>query len=292
MYQKIETARGVAEVETIGTGAPVLVLHGSPGGIDGAQAMSRFLDTGDFKLILLSRPGYLGTALHPLETSIDHEAQFIIAVLDAIGIERTSVLAWSGGGPSAYRFAAKYPERISALVSIAAVSFCWIAPQPTAGQRLLFGTELGGHLVHFLTKYSPKQVVAGALEGEGSVRGKELQQLIEQTMSSPDQRQLVLEIARTVNTVGSRRSGWQNDICNFANIETLELDKIKCPVLLVHGDADTDAPLEHSQFAHQRVRDSELIIMEGGTHLAFYAHARATEVQERARAWILRFAAV
>ncbi len=38
-----ETSSGPVEYAVVGTGAPVLVLHGSPGGIDAAELMAGFL---------------------------------------------------------------------------------------------------------------------------------------------------------------------------------------------------------------------------------------------------------
>ena len=41
--QVIETRLGPVEVAVVGEGAPVLVVHGTPGGWDQAAAMARFL---------------------------------------------------------------------------------------------------------------------------------------------------------------------------------------------------------------------------------------------------------
>lgn len=56
-----ETALGPVEYAVVGHGTPVLVLHGSPGGIDAAALMARILPRDGVAAILLSRPGYLGT---------------------------------------------------------------------------------------------------------------------------------------------------------------------------------------------------------------------------------------
>jgi pimeloyl-ACP methyl ester carboxylesterase len=283
--QIITTAAGAAEVEVHGSGTPVIVVHGSPGGVDAAGAMSRFLPQDTFRTICLSRPGYLGTPLDPAEPSIDHESDLLAAVLDAAGVKRAGVLAWSGGGPAAYRLAVRHPQQVSAIVAIAALSSRWVAPKPTTAQRLLFGTAAGGQLIAFLSRRAPGQAVQGALEGEGSVRGQELRTLTKQVMANPDQRRLVLEIAVTVNIAGKRKAGWRNDVANFARIDSLGLDRVQCPVLLVHGDADTDAPIDFSRSAHAELPDSTLVVMERGTHLAFYAHPQAPDVQEQARKW-------
>lgn len=155
----ITTAAGAVEVEIHGTGTPVIVLHGSPGGIDAARTMSRFLTHGGFRVICLSRPGYLRTPLDPIDGSIDHESDLFAAVLDAMGVQRAAVLAWSGGGPAAFRFAVRHPTRVSAIVAIAAVSSRCVIPPYTVQQWLYFGTALGERLIAYLSTRAPEHVV-------------------------------------------------------------------------------------------------------------------------------------
>lgn len=282
----VTTAAGPAEVEVRGSGTPVIVVHGSPGGVDAARAMSRFLPGDGFRSICVSRPGYLGTPLDPAGPSIDRESDLLAAVLDATGAERAGVLAWSGGGPAAYRLAVRHPERVSSVVAIAALSSRWVAPRPTVAERLIAGTAAGERLIALLARLAPERLVGAALATEGSVRGEELRALTRQVLADPRQRRLVLEASVTTSTVGKRRAGWRNDVANFARIDSLGLDRVRCPVLLVHGDADTDVPVEASRSAHSALPDSTLVVMERGTHLAFYAHPEAEDVQERARNWL------
>ncbi|KAK3180089.1 hypothetical protein K4F52_008489 [Lecanicillium sp. MT-2017a] len=279
----VHTTAGPVEAEVSGSGIPILILHGTPGGIDAARSMSRFLDKDIFQVICLSRPGYLNTPLHPAHRSIDAEADLLAALLDALKVPRAGVLAWSGGGPSAYQFASRYPDRVTCLVTFAALSSAWVAPKARITERILFGTKVGDGLLKFLSGKSPKNVIEGALKGEGSLRSDELDALVEQVMADPAQQQLVLEVALTVNVGGRRKQGWQNDVANFAAIKSLGLEQIQCPVLLIHGDADTDAPASYSESAHARLPRSELVVMPRGTHLSLYAHPEARRVQEKVR---------
>lgn len=280
------TPAGAVEVEVLGSGAPVLVLHGSPGGIDQARAMSRFLGEDQFKTICVSRPGYLGTPLDPTDPSIDHEADLLLAVLDALGVTRVSVLAYSGGGPSAYRLAIRHPGRVSALVAIAAVGSRYVPAKATASDRFVFGTRTGQRLVEYLARRSPGRLVGSALASEGSIRGDELKAATASAMADPEQRAAVLAISTTAGWRGPRKAGWNNDVANFGAIDTLELDRVRCPVLLIHGDADTDVTIDFSYSAHTALPDSTLVVMERGTHLAFYAHPQAPDVQAQARNWL------
>ena len=289
--ETISTAAGAVEAEVRGSGTPVLVLHGSPGGIDAARVMRRFLPEDKFRTIVLSRPGYLGTPLGAGHASIDREADLLAAVLDTVGVDRAGVLAYSGGGPSAYRLAVRHPGRVTSLVAVAAVSARYDAPAPSVSDRFMFGTPAGRWLIGFLARHAPDQVVGGALEGEGSVRGEELKALTAGVLADPEQRAAVLAFATTVGTGGARRAGWQNDLRNFAAIGSLELDRVRCPVLLIHGDADTDAPIHYSYSARDALPDSRLIVLDRGTHLAFYAHPDAAATQEEARVFLAANAA-
>ncbi|KAF2161325.1 hypothetical protein M409DRAFT_28362 [Zasmidium cellare ATCC 36951] len=279
---QVQTRAGPVEAEVTGTGIPILILHGSPGGIDAARTMSHFLDKHVFQCICLSRPGYLNTSLSRTHRSIDDEADLVAALLDALQIPRVGVLAWSGGGGVAYQLAARHPQRVFAMVAIAAVSKAWIAPKTPLAERVMFGTKFGAKVVDFMSAKVPEHVVQGALEGEGSLRGEELETLAKQVMEDPAQRQVVLEMASTVNVGGPRKEGWLNDVKNFAAIKSLGLEQVQCPVLLVHGDADTDAVPSYSEDAHARLPLSILVMMPRGTHLCFYAHPQAREVQAQA----------
>ncbi|KAK6000006.1 hypothetical protein QM012_003994 [Aureobasidium pullulans] len=283
MEKCTQTARGPVEVEVVGTGIPVLVLHGSPGGIDGARAMTQFLDKDVFCCIHLSRPGYCKTPLDPIAPSIDAEADLLAALLDTLGFPRVCVLAWSGGGPPAYRLAVRHPSRISAMVIIAAISSSWVASKPHLSERIMFGTSIGEWLIKYMATHNPEHLVEEALKGEGSLRGKKLHAVIQHILAHPAQVKLIADTARTINIGGERKAGWQNDVKNYADIKTLELECVSCPVLLVHGDADSDVLPVYSQYAQARLPNSELIMMARGTHVSFYAHQEAEVVQERAR---------
>jgi len=105
-------------------------------------------------------------------------------------------------------------------------------------------------------------------------------------MSDPAQRSAVLAFSTSVGTNGARRAGWRNDVANYARIDSLELDRVQCPVLLIHGDSDTDASPAYSRYANTKLPDSTPVVMERGTHLAFCAHPEASTIQEQARKWL------
>src|SRR5579884_2045507 len=103
-YQVIES------VESAGGGPAVIYAHGTPGGFDQGVAFARFLGAERCTFISPSRPGYLRTPLTS-GASPQQQADLYAALLDMLGIDRASVIGFSGGGPSALQFALRHPDR-------------------------------------------------------------------------------------------------------------------------------------------------------------------------------------
>lgn len=276
----VSTARGAIEVAREGEGPPVLALHGTPGGFDAALAMGRFLVRAGFEVVAPSRPGYLGTALDG-RGAIDDQADLLAELLDTLAIPRVGVFSWSGGGPSGYRLAVRHPGRVGALVGFAAVSGHYDPPEQHLPDRLLLNTRPGNWMLRFLIAHSPGQAIAGTLSTEGTLTKEEIEQRTAEILDDPAKRELVLEVARIAGDRGPRRVGTENDLARFAEISSLELERITAPTLLVHGTADCDVPPEHSDRAASSIRGSELVRMERGTHFSLFVHPEAATVQER-----------
>lgn len=276
----LETAAGPVEhiVEGSEDGAPVLVLHGSPGGIDAADAMSTFLPRDAFRVILLSRPGYLGTALGD-RRSVDQQADLLAAVLDALGIERAATFGWSGGGPAAYRFAVRHPGRTDAVLTTGAVSMRMDIPPLDATSRFLFNTSVGNWLMRVLVAHQPEQVISGTLQAEGDLTSEQLKERTAEVFADDAKRRFVLDLSATVSQKGNRQSGYDNDVAQFEQLPDLELERIVAPTLLVHGGVDIDVPPAHTEHAAARVPGARTRILAAGTHLALWTHPDAASAQ-------------
>ncbi len=81
--QVLQTSRGLMEYATKGEGPALLLIHGSPGGYD--QAMAFVSQNPGFKLISVSRPGYLRTPLETGQTP-EEQADAFAALLDELNI--------------------------------------------------------------------------------------------------------------------------------------------------------------------------------------------------------------
>ena len=120
------------------------------------------------------------------------------------------------------------------------------------------------------------------MSGVSGLRGRRLKDHVEGVLDDDDRRAFLLDMAATGNSSGAHRDGWENDVRTFAAIDSLELDRVTAPVLVLHGDADTEVDVAHSTRAASEVPDAELVLLPGGTHFALWDHVDAAAVQARA----------
>lgn len=97
-----------------GKGPTIVLLHGSFGSLRTFDVMANELRR-NFRVVRYDQPpaGLSGSV--PKEFSGSME-DFLAHFLDRVGVQQAVVLGTSSGGIIAYRFAARYPERIRALV--------------------------------------------------------------------------------------------------------------------------------------------------------------------------------
>lgn len=119
----VESAGVPIYYEVVGEGFPV-VLHTGGGG-DGSMWEQGGYVAGleGFQRILLDHRGH-GRSGKPTEIEAHRKERYVadvIAVLDALGIERAAFWGYSGGAAVGYALAAAHPERIAAFVAQGAI---------------------------------------------------------------------------------------------------------------------------------------------------------------------------
>jgi pimeloyl-ACP methyl ester carboxylesterase len=128
--QVIQTAIGPVEFIDMGSGPVVVHVHGMLGGFDHWK-WCKFLVKAGFRVIVLSRPGYLRTPLASGKTPAE-QAALIAALLDALGIDRVALYAYSQGGAASLQDAFSYPERCWGLILFSSLT----RPQPELNKIL------------------------------------------------------------------------------------------------------------------------------------------------------------
>lgn len=284
-----ETAAGPVEFDlSDGVGPVVLASHGGLGGVDQARLMLDWLGRDRYRLLSVSRPGYLGT---PLSSGLgpERQADLFAALLDHLGIPNVVVVGLSAGGPAAYLLAARHADRVKALVAIDSVSG---RQDPARGPgrvtETIFMSSLSQALIGAVTRRAPARLLKQTLSGTASFSAMELRAQTEFVLSSPEQLAFFKTFMATVSPYRPRKSGTDNDTAQGLAISSLPLEDIRCPVLVVHGTHDTDVPLFHGVDARERIAGAEHIWIDRGSHFGFWLGPNAAAAQSLARDFIRR----
>ncbi|HEY8215652.1 MAG TPA: alpha/beta hydrolase [Acidimicrobiia bacterium] len=273
---RADTAAGTVQYLDEGSGSPVLFIHGSPGGCDQGSLMTAFLRSRGHRTIALSRPGYLDTPLTDDNKTPRAQAALAIGLMDTLGIDRFGLMCWSGGGPSAYTLAATAPDRVSALVAIAALSMSY--EFASVGEEKMLMGRFGAWLMKEMARHAPKSTIKSLVKEEGDLSKDDREDLVEKIWEDPTKRRWALDFMGTVT--GSRKPGFENDIDQFGKLK-LDLDVVRAQTLLVHARTDSDVPYEQSEHAASKLPAAEFLTLGEGTHVSAWTAPDASDIQAR-----------
>lgn len=256
------TALGPIEYAETGSGAPVLVLHGTPGGYDQALAVAGLFAGSGVRVIAMSRPGYLGTPLSVSSTPAE-QADAATALVDHLQIDRTAVVGVSGGGGmAAVQLALRHRGRVARLVLWEAVTAA-VAFGTDNLTRGPLTTDVAAWLMLRAFTVAPRLLVPPRLDADPQAL----------TRLGP--------VAASGFPLQPRRDGIANDGVQARALPDSPLEEIDVPTLLVHGTEDTNVPYRLSEQAAQRIPGSRLVSVPGGDHTTTLVDTRAVTAIER-----------
>jgi pimeloyl-ACP methyl ester carboxylesterase len=284
----IETRLGKVEIDiTRGDGPVLMGSHGGLGGVDQCRAAIDFAGN-DFRLLSLSRPGYLGT---PLESgkSLEEQADLFAAVLDELGIEKVAMFSISAGGPFAYTFAIRHPDRIWALIAADAVSGYYDLPE-TAGPvtQMMFLSDIGQSLLQKMTKSKPDAFIKEIFKSEAYYTKKQMKEHLDFVLNDPYAHGFATAFMNTMYPYKPRRAGTENDLKITRKLTHLPVEKITCPTLVIHGTHDADVKFYDGVYAYEHIENAERIWIEEGSHLCFWINPKSKEAQRYALDFLKR----
>ena len=278
--QVILTEKGPVEYAIHGNNGPyVCIMHGAPGGYDQTEALFSDLFGKGFRILSWSRPGYIRT---PLDTgrSFEEQASAFTALIDALGIEKTALFAYSAGGPVAVHFAAQNPDRVWALILECSVSQRYEVNRNNIGEQILFGhlmfngpsLWLGDVIAH----HAPGLVGWATIEMESSLGETAVMKLMSDIMKDEKRVKILMDLIRSMSPSRLRTRGLNNDLKQLAKINDLPFEQIAAPTLVIHGTNDLDVPLKHAKISSGKIPGAEIYIVEGGFHILALSDAAET----------------
>jgi pimeloyl-ACP methyl ester carboxylesterase len=270
--QLIETKYGPIEYAQSGTGYPVLVIHGAMGGFDQGLWVAKSFDVTRYQVISVSRFGYLRSPV-PENPDLNMQADTFAGLLDVLGVKRVAVFGISAGSTSAIRFAARYPDRVSALVLLGpdAPGENYMSVPPRHVLETLLGSDfLYWALFTFFGKRMQKLI---GLAPEGFVLTPEYEAMVK-TVQLGD-----LPVSQRVDGMILE---CYTSLPEFMETVTpsspYPLNKIKTPVLVINAADDPISIPENVRRLAEQMPNMRLFIVPEGGHF-FFGHAAEVQAE-------------
>lgn len=254
-------------------GFPVFGLHGTPG-----CRLSRWPNDSVYKdarvrYITTDRAGYGQSSRNRGRRVVD-EASDVIAVADALGIARFSLVGGSGGGPHALACAAVLEDRIVKVAcqsSIAPLGINgmsreeWMAGMTESNAAELAWARAGEGVLHQQMKLQQQSIEAALISDPSKMFGEGMSEKDNDFMRRPQ----VVDTFKLIVAEQALHGVWGSvdDTLAFAKPWGFDLSRIRVPVLITHGRFDNSAPLAHGLWLAEHIPSSEVDISQTGGHM-------------------------
>lgn len=263
--QIAETACGPIEYAVAGDGPPVLVVHGAGGGFDQGLDSSKSLVQSGFRVIAMSRFGYLRTPL-PADASPAAQADAHACLLDALNVRRVAVVGFSAGSPSSMQFALRYPDRTAALVLLVPAAYPAHLERRAEGAmpeqispltQVLFDNALKSDLILWAALRFAPQTMFGAMLGTppGDVES-----------ASVDERLRVTQVMDHLLPFSQRRLGVLNDASITPSLARYDLERIEAPTLILGAVDDLYGTFDGARYSAEHIPHARFIGYPSGGH--------------------------
>jgi 4,5:9,10-diseco-3-hydroxy-5,9,17-trioxoandrosta-1(10),2-diene-4-oate hydrolase len=244
-------------VLTAGSGWPLLLLHGLAGSADELLGvLPRFAER--YRVVAADAPGH-GLSEKPLHHRYDvgYYADFILALMDTLGIQRAPVLAISGSGPVALSIALAHPHRLNKLVLVDAAGL---------GREVSWSYRVT--TLPFMGRVFRRSLNRRSSEAFGRA-------LCFRRDSLPDgwadRRMRIWETPGAVEAfITTVRAGvsLRGQKVNFAR----QLGAVRQPTLLVWGRQDPIIPVAHAIAAAKAIPNAQLRIFDRCGHMPLWEY--------------------
>jgi non-heme chloroperoxidase len=248
-------------VDDVGSGSPVVLVHGLPSCASDWTTVPQKLAALGHRVIAYDRIGF-GYSSRPPATADRYtyasNARDLAQLLDALGIERATLVGWSYGGAVVQTFAAQAPQRVARLVLVAAVG----PAQPEANDALGFivNSPIGAALLNWVSDVPPlsrsvtHDNLVQAFAGEDSIPS-----------GWTEYTQTMLALPGTLESfVLEEQRGHATE---------LHPEALNIPAVVIQGTDDYLVPRSVGEDLQRRLPQSQLVLVPHGSHMLPVTHA-------------------
>jgi 3-oxoadipate enol-lactonase len=255
-------------------GRPVLIIHGAWGGpsstLWNGPRIRWQVPTDGLRLIYYDRRCAGLSQYDAKPFTLKDLANDAADVLDYLGVEQAPVIATSAGGPIGLRLALDHPQRVEALVLLnTGASLMSLTPtgidldDPFVADRL--ATVARRLSLLDLHDHQGLKTAVAASEDEWRSPPHPAEPdpsltAFRHNRQAAAKKLTERELARlALGALLNMRAQRDEDLSD-------ELHRIKCPVLIVHGDSDTTVPIAFGEALASSVPGSEFVRLRGAAH--------------------------
>jgi pimeloyl-ACP methyl ester carboxylesterase len=241
--QTFKSTDGKFEIAYVmkGAGQPILMIHGYCMDHHLWDAQIESL-AWEYQVIAVDMPGHGVSPPPPPVFSFEELAQAMLELLSHLGIDRAHIAGMSMGGFTAIRMALAAPTRVRSLAMIATAPRAEVEP---AFAGMVDSLHHGGRkdFISFIVEH---QMEPGTIDRDpGLIRDQ------------------IKKIEDTVSTDTMIYFG--RSILSQTNLLP-RLNQLTCPVVVIHGTADSGIPVSEAEGFSRRLSDSRLVLIPGGGH--------------------------
>jgi pimeloyl-ACP methyl ester carboxylesterase len=223
-------------------------------------------------VVTFDRPGY-GRSSVQRERTIVSVADDAVAVADALGWERFSVLGVSGGGPHALAVGVRAPGRVLALgLAVGAVPAEMAEPDDLIAinrEAIRRAHEEGrASLEEFLAE--PAAQIASDPSAALDAAMADAPTVDQEMLRRPDIRELLAESLREGFANGPL--GWFDDSWALTRPWGFELREVTAPVHMWYGELDRNVPIRAVQSMASELTIASFEIIPGAGHFGWMIH--------------------
>ena len=259
----------------VSSGPAVLFLPGTPDSRLVARSGADAADRAGVDLVAINRPGY-GLS-DPAESDHLSVADDVVAVADALGIERFALLGMSLGGPYALACAVKHPERVRAVGVVAAPAIApeldppWHRDDLDPEQREFFSRLASSTVSAAVDQMRPDfeayiaQLAPNDTDDE-SLADRLARQLhpldAELTAALP-----VADVAAATREALMQTDGYLRDAAVTFRTWDFRPESVHCPTWLWSGELDANAPVRNGRWFEEHIPGAKLVVRRQTAHL-------------------------
>lgn len=250
-------------------GHAIIWMHGTPGARRQIPLEVRALaEKRGLRIVGIDRPGIGSSTPHLYPNVLDWTRDLEI-LLDTLAIDRVRLIGLSGGGPYVLAAGAALPDRVHGVGVMGGVAPT-VGPDAADGGAIqlavllaplltLGRVPIGIALTQFIRLVRP---IAGSFLDLYAVLQPPGDRAL---LSRPEFKAMFVD--DLLNGSRFQTTAPLSDLVLFTRDWGFRLEDVAVPVRWWHGDGDHIVPFRHGQHCVARLRDAELAVIDGESHL-------------------------